>query len=121
MRAHSLRFGTLGGMTPREIVDFEGLEAIFTAPRFLIFKHSNRCGTSTRAFRQYEQFLAQRPDFPTAWIDVVTQPAWSEHVANETLVPHESPQALLLRDGEVAWHASHWDITLKALEEATGA
>lgn len=108
-------------MTPRAIVDFEDLEAILAAPRFLLFKHSNRCGTSTRAFQQYERFLAQRPDFPTAWLDVVTQREWAQHVANMTRVAHASPQALLLRDGEVAWHASHWDITVEALAEATGA
>ena len=111
--------GTLGGMTPRAIVDFEDLEAIFAASCFLIFKHSNRCGTSDRAFQQSERFLEAHADFPTAWIDVVTQREWSQHVANETGVAHASPQALLLRDGEVVWHASHWDITVDALEKAT--
>ena len=108
-------------MNPRPIVDFEDLELVLAAPQFLLFKHSRSCGTSTRAFRQYEQFLADLDDLPTAWLDVVTQSEWAQHVASETGVPHESPQALLLRDGRVEWHASHWDITVDTLREAVDA
>ena len=38
--------------------------------------------------------------------------------AEETGVAHKSPQALLIRDGRVAWHASHGQITTHALEAA---
>ncbi|MHC4955744.1 MAG: bacillithiol system redox-active protein YtxJ [Planctomycetota bacterium] len=108
-------------MTPSEIEHLDEIEEILVAPRFLLFKHSSRCGTSDRAFAQYLRFAETNPDLPTAWLDVVKQQSWSEHVAAETGVPHESPQALFFQDGDVAWHASHWDITTGALAEAIEA
>ena len=39
-------------------------------------------------------------------------------LAERTGVRHESPQALLLRDARVVWHASHYQIHLTALEKA---
>ena len=36
-------------------------------------------------------------------------------------VRHESPQALLLRDGRVVWHASHWRDHRAGLEDAITA
>jgi len=108
-------------VSPTEIEHLDELEEILVAPRFLLFKHSNLCGTSDRAFTQYERFVESTPDLPSAWLDVVKQRAWSRHIADEAGVPHESPQAIYFRDGGVAWHASHWDITTVALEEAISA
>ncbi|MEM7357326.1 MAG: monothiol bacilliredoxin BrxC family protein [Acidobacteriota bacterium] len=42
----------------------------------------------------------------------------SNEIAQRTGVKHESPQALLMRDGTVTWHASHWSIQAEALQEA---
>jgi bacillithiol system protein YtxJ len=36
-------------------------------------------------------------------------------------VQHQSPQALLIRDGSAVWHASHQGITAAALQNAAGA
>lgn len=105
-------------MTPCQIGDLKSLQAGLTGPQFLLFKHSHRCGTSDRAFRQYEKFLADQADFPTGWINVVEQRDWSAEVERVTGIVHESPQALWIRDGRVAWHASHWEITADALEKA---
>jgi bacillithiol system protein YtxJ len=33
-------------------------------------------------------------------------------------VRHESPQALVLRGGEVVWHDSHYGIQVEALNQA---
>ena len=58
------------------------------------------------------------PNVPTAWIDVIGERPWSRHVAEATGVTHQSPQALLVRDGSVVWHASHGGITRKTLAAA---
>ena len=44
----------------------------------------------------------------------------SLEAAETTGVPHESPQALLVRDGTVTWHASHGGITTESLASALG-
>ena len=42
----------------------------------------------------------------------------SDGVARVFEVRHESPQALLVSEGEVVWHASHGSITEESLAEA---
>ena len=108
-------------MNPSRIEDADSLLAGLTGARYLLFKHSHRCGTSDRAFQQYTRFLAAQPDLPTGWINVVEQRAWSDEVERRTGITHESPQAIWIRDGAVAWHASHWDITVDALEKAVAS
>ena len=105
-------------MSPPQLQNTEQLEAALRAPRFLLFKHSLICPTSTRAFGEYEAFMRAHPDIPTGWIDVIGQRPWSQDVAARTGVTHQSPQALWLVDGAVAWHASHFDITRDRLAEA---
>lgn len=99
---------------------FAAVDAALAAPRFLVFKHSLICPASDRAFAEYEAFVVARPDVPTAWIDVIGERTWARHVAAATGVAHQSPQALFVRDGKAAWHASHGEITRKALAAAVG-
>jgi bacillithiol system protein YtxJ len=42
----------------------------------------------------------------------------SNAIAERFGVRHETPQALLIKDGRVVWHASHWSITSDSLTEA---
>ncbi|HEX6882159.1 MAG TPA: bacillithiol system redox-active protein YtxJ [Planctomycetota bacterium] len=97
------------------------LEAALAAPRFLVFKHSPTCPISAEAFAEYEEWAASHPECPTAWIEVVQERPLARAVAERTGVKHESPQALLLEAGRVAWSASHSAITAAALEHAVGA
>jgi bacillithiol system protein YtxJ len=108
-------------MDKLRIHDLGRLSAVLDAERFLLFKHSTVCSISDHAFKAYERFLVDHPDVPSGWIEVREQRDGSQHVARHTGVVHESPQALWIRDGQVAWHASHWDITQDALAAAVGA
>jgi bacillithiol system protein YtxJ len=105
-------------MTPPRFPDLAAVDAALAAPRFLVFKHSLICPTSDRAFEEYEAFVASHPAVPTAWIDVIGERAWARHVAAATGVAHQSPQALWIEDGRVAWNASHGGITRRSLAAA---
>lgn len=105
-------------MPAARFADAAALDRALAAPLFLVFKHSTRCGVSADAMAEFEAFAAARPDVPSAWIDVIVERPWSQRVAQVTGVEHASPQALLVRDGRVAWHASHGAITRRALEAA---
>jgi len=107
-------------MDPIQISGEEALASALGAPRFLLVKHSPICPISARGFAEYRAFLAEHPDTPSAWIDVIGQRALSLAVAERTGIKHESPQALVLCDGVVTWHASHGAITRAALAEALG-
>jgi bacillithiol system protein YtxJ len=86
----------------------------------LLFKHSLTCGTSAHANDELRAFLGGGGEnIPVCGLIVVqhARPV-SSAVVERFGVRHESPQALLLRDGRVVWHASHWRITARALEDA---
>lgn len=97
----------------REIEDF-----LASRGTGLIFKHSTRCPISSSAYRELESFRRARPDVPTYVVLVVEQRPVSTAIASSTGIPHASPQALLVRDGSVVWHASHGAITRRSLEDA---
>jgi bacillithiol system protein YtxJ len=42
----------------------------------------------------------------------------SNLIAQRFGIRHESPQALLIKDERVVWHASHWAITSESLSNA---
>ena len=51
-------------------------------------------------------------------VTVQTHREVSNAVARKLGVRHETPQALLIRDGRVVWSASHFRVTATAVEEA---
>lgn len=82
----------------------------------LIFKHSSACPISAAAYQQLKQLNREVP------IIVVQQGRQvSRELAERTGVRHETPQALVLRDGRAVWSASHWDVTAQAVERALAA
>ena len=90
----------------------------------MIFKHSVVCGASAAAHRTWEEFVAARPgndDIGWALLVVQHARALSDEVAARTGVRHQSPQAILLRNGRAVWNASHWNISEESLGEAVAA
>ena len=85
----------------------------------LLFKHSRTCGTSMEALDELLEHLNDRPrDARYAIVTVQTHRDVSNAVAKRFGVRHETPQALLVRDGRVVWSASHFRVTADAVETA---
>lgn len=105
----------------RQIPDRESFESALAAPAFLLFKHSPVCAASAHARGEYLAFVESGEAVPTGWIDVVGQRELSRWIAEVSGVPHQSPQAILFREGKAVWNASHFDITKDALKRAVGA
>lgn len=85
----------------------------------LIFKHSNACSVSGRANRQIAQ-LTEAEDPFVYRITVQKKRALSGVIASELGIRHETPQAILLKDGEPVFDTSHFSVTAQAIREATG-
>jgi len=88
----------------------------------LLFKHSLTCPISSRAFREFESFLAYadlRADYNL--ITIQTSRSVSNEAAARLNTPHESPQALLVSHGRTVWSASHFEITESSLSDAVRA
>lgn len=107
----------------RSIDDYAPLVALSHTHPVFVFKHSLTCPISSSAFHRFQAFVDDHPssdDAPITYALIEIQRARdvSNHVAEQTGVRHESPQALLLRDGAVVWHASHGAIRADALAGA---
>src|SRR5215470_2645008 len=84
----------------------------------LIFKHSTQCSISTQAYEEFTDFAEGLPNLICGAVLVVENRKLSNAIAERFGVRHESPQAILIKDGRVVWHASHWSISPDSLREA---
>jgi bacillithiol system protein YtxJ len=85
----------------------------------LVFKHSTRCSISAGAHEEFTHFMEDihNPAFDTALVRVVEERPVSNAIAETLDLKHASPQAIFIKNGKVAWHTSHWNITYAFLEE----
>ena len=102
----------------QQLADKTALDAAFAEPLFLLLKHSPACPISNGVRLEVEAFAAERSDLNVGMIDVIDARQISQAVAERTGIQHESPQALLLKDGRVVWHENHWRITAARLTDA---
>jgi bacillithiol system protein YtxJ len=79
----------------------------------VLFKHSDTCGISARAFREMSK-LEERVGLVT----VQKARALSNEIESRFALPHETPQVLVVRNGKLAWSASHFRITADAVSRA---
>ena len=104
------------------LYDLKALEAAIEESRVrpvLLFKHSRTCGISCEAFDELYTHLDQASS--SAAYKVITVQS-HRHISDEAAarlgVRHETPQAILLRDGKPVWKASHFRITAATLSQA---
>lgn len=82
----------------------------------LIFKHSTRCSISSMAKSRLEKnWDFSATDIKPYYLDLIAFRDVSNAITEKFGVFHESPQALLIRNGECTYDASHLDISVQEL------
>jgi bacillithiol system protein YtxJ len=84
----------------------------------LIFKHSTTCSISAMAYGRMERNWKDNAGIKPYYLDLLQFRSISAAVANEFSVEHESPQVLLIQNGECVYNASHMGISFQALLQA---
>ena len=81
-----------------------------------IFKHSTRCGVSSGVLKQFER---QEDDgsIDFYFLDLLSYRTISDEITTRFGVMHQSPQLIVLKNGEVSAHGSHYDIMSVTLED----
>ncbi len=90
-------------------------ERSFQRPQ-VIFKHSTRCGISSVAKSRLEKWTPGE-DFDFYYLDLIRYRPLSGKVAEEFHVYHESPQVLVIKNGECVYDESHLGISLQDILE----
>lgn len=77
----------------------------------LIYKHSGRCSVCLFSKSNLEQHAGDISEVADMnFVDVIGSREVSNNIAEKLNVRHESPQAIVLKRGEVIWHASHGSV-----------
>ena len=89
----------------------------------LIFKHSTTCSISAAAKSKLERQWADAGlgDAKIYYLDLLRFRPISGAIAETFGVRHESPQLLLIQDGECSYNASHMGIRLNEVKELLSA
>jgi len=101
-----------------EIHDAAELDAVFEKSNeqpVVLFKHSTTCPISAGVYQEISN-----ADADINLIVVQRARDISQALAEKTGVRHESPQALVLKNGKVVYHASHYDVTASDVEKNLG-
>ncbi len=98
--------------------DLEGAIAESRERPVLLFKHSRTCGVSMEALDELHAH-ARGAQAPAAYkvITVQSHRRLSDEATRRLGIRHETPQAILLRDGRPVWSASHFRITAGELDQ----
>ena len=79
----------------------------------VIFKHSLTCPISASAFQQMTGYQGD-----VALVEVQRARSLSNEIEKRLGIRHESPQVIVLSNGQVVWDASHFKVTADAVAEA---
>ena len=102
-----------------QLRDKTELDEVLRSPSAVLYKHSPRCGICTAALLEVRHFADTHPEIPVYQVDVLAQRSLSNAIADRLAIRHKSPQAIVLREGAVAWHGAHFRVSAQALEKAT--
>lgn len=86
----------------------------------VIFKHSTRCSISSMAKNRLEKGEAPgNADF--YYLDLIQYRHLSNKIAEDFSVYHESPQVLLIKNGDCVYEESHSGINMDDIIEQSSA
>jgi bacillithiol system protein YtxJ len=97
-----------------EINSIEQLDQLFEQSNekpVVLFKHSLTCPISAGVHQD-----VSNADADINMVIMQRARNVSDEIAKRTGVQHESPQAIILKDGKVVYHASHYDVTADHVE-----
>ena len=84
----------------------------------LLFKHSSRCGVSSMVLKRFESKIETiHENYNYFILDIIRYRSLSNSLAKRFHVQHESPQLIIIDNGEVTYHDSHYgimDVVLKS-------
>ena len=104
---------TNGFIELRDVASLDDFLARSNGDPAIIFKHSDSCGISARAYTQMSEL-----ERPVGLVTVQTARAVSDEIGKRTGLAHETPQVMIISDGKVAWTASHGQVKAAAVEAA---
>ena len=120
-------FGTKGSSDKKEVkqlpwqklTSVDQLDSIVEESKVTpvaIFKHSTRCGISSMVMRQFERaYDLDMDQMKLYYLDLLAFRKVSDEVSKNFQVLHQSPQLIVVKNGEAVAHTSHHGINASEL------
>jgi bacillithiol system protein YtxJ len=105
-----------------QLTDETGIDTIVQQSKLkpqVIFKHSTRCSISSVALSRLER-STQPAGMDFHFLDLIRYRDISNKIAGQFSVYHESPQVLVIKDGECTYSESHSGIDMDEIIEQAG-
>ena len=90
-------------------------KALLQTEPFLVFKHSIRCSISSMVKHRFERAFDCN-NVHVYYLDLIKYRSISNQLAVDFNVEHQSPQILLIKNGNCIYHASHNEIDADAIK-----
>lgn len=91
-----------------ELQQLDYIEKKSTTKTQVVFKHSTRCGISRMVMNQFiSAYNFTEKDLDLYYLDILNHRDVSNEAGYKFQVMHESPQLLVVKNGNVVAHASH--------------
>ncbi len=108
-----------------ELKDDASLQNIVEESRenlVLIFKHSIRCSISSMAINRLERSWNKDEvdNIKPYYLDLIQFRKISNEVSSTFSVVHQSPQVLVIKNGECIYDASHMEINYNDIKKLSG-
>ncbi len=86
----------------------------------IIFKHSTTCSISRTALNRLERNWKEEEmtSVKPYYLDLLSYREISRSIADLFDVEHQSPQVIVLKNGEAIFHKSHFDIEFASIKNA---
>ena len=95
------------------LIDENQLDAILQESNqksIIIFKHSTRCGTSMMVKNSFQSNYNLGNTFTLYYLDLIKYRNISNKIENLFNISHQSPQLIIIKNGKVVAHSSHYEI-----------
>ncbi|HSI66829.1 MAG TPA: bacillithiol system redox-active protein YtxJ [Planococcus sp. (in: firmicutes)] len=100
------------------VQDLDSLKQVTAGKEsYWLFKHSSTCPISAAAWNEYNEYASLHSNQLFLFLVVQEDKELSQAIEKITDVKHQSPQAFHFANQKVNWHASHSDITSKAMQK----
>lgn len=87
----------------------EELVTLSSKEPVIIFKHSTRCGISSMVLNRFDKKITKLAK-PYYFLDILKYRQLSNAIQNMFDIRHQSPQLLIIKNGNVVMHDSHYGI-----------
>jgi len=96
----------------------EIIEASNEMPQ-LLYKHSTRCGVSSMVRKQLDGAWAHEGKIIPWHLDLISFRSISNEIADRFGIQHQSPQIIILVNGQAVMHVSHSPLSSQDLDTIT--